>query len=113
MLKHNQLHLYLHEDFLDSEMDEIAEMFLSKKLNPVEVDLVCLILYNETNKIAITNEENIKDQIKRIIEKRYKKYSNSKIDLRQNPILNRITYIVFPVWEFEELAKEFEKQMGE
>ena len=42
-----ELHLYLHEDFLDPEMDEIAEMFLSKKLNPVEVDLVCLILYND------------------------------------------------------------------
>ena len=108
-----ELHLYLHEDFLDPEMDEIAEMFLSKKLNPVEVDLVCLILYNETNKISITNEEDIKGQIKHIIEKRYEEYANSKIDLRQNPILSRITYIVFPVWKFDELAKAFEKQMGE
>ncbi len=108
-----ELHLYLHEDFLDPEMDKIAEMFLSKKLNPVEVDLVCLILYNELNKIAITDEEDIKGQIKHIIEKRYEEYANSKIDLRHNPILSRITYIVFPVWKFDELAKAFEKQMGE
>ncbi len=108
-----ELHLYLHEDFLDPEMDEIAEMFLSKKLNPVRVDLVCLILYNETNKIAITNEEDIKVQIKHIIEKRYEEYDNRKIDIKKNPVLNRITYIVFPVWKFDELAKAFEKQMGE
>lgn len=108
-----ELHLYLHEDFLDPEMDEIAEQFLSKKLKPVEVDLVCLILYNETSKIAITSEEEIKGQIKQIIEKRYEEYDNSKIDFGRNPILNRITYIVFPVWKFDELARAFEKQMGE
>ncbi len=108
-----ELHLYLHEDFLDPEMDEIAEMFLSKKLKPVEVDLVSLILYNETNKIAFTSEEDIKSQIKQIIEKRYEDFDSSKIDLIRNPILNRITYIVFPVWKFDELAKKFEKQMGE
>lgn len=107
------MHLYLHEDFLDPEIDEIAEMFLNKKLNPVEVDLVCLILYNETNKIAITNETDIKDQIKQVIEKRYKEYDNRKIDIRKNPILSRITFIVFPVWKFDELVKAFEKQMGE
>ena len=108
-----EMHLFLHEDFLDPEMDEIAEMFLNKKLKPFEVDLVCLILYNETNKIAVTNEEDIKEQIKHIIEKRYEEYDNSKIDLRQNPVLSRITYIVFPLWKFDELAKAFEKQMGE
>lgn len=94
-------------------MDEIAELFLRKRLHPVEVDLVCLILYNDTNKIATTNEEDIKSQIKHIIEKRYTEYDNVRIDLGQNPILNRITYIVFPVWKFDELTKAFEKQTGE
>lgn len=108
-----ELHLYLHEDFLDPEMDKIAEMFLSKKLKPVEVDLACLILYNETSKIAVTSEEDIKGQIKQIIEKRYKEFNNNKIDIGENPVLNRMTYIVFPVWKLDELAKEFEEQMGE
>ena len=109
----NEVHLYLHEDFLDPEMDEIAELFLNKKLKPVQIDLVCLILYNETVKINETNEEDIKSQILQIIEKRYGAFDNRKINIGENQILNRITYIVFPVWKFDELAGEFEKQMGE
>ena len=108
-----ELHLYLHEDFLDPEMDEIAELFLNNQLSHVSVDLVCLILYNETSKIAVTSEDEIKEQIRGIIEKKFSNFDNSKIDVEQYPILNRITYIVFPVWKFDELAEEFEKQMGE
>lgn len=106
-----ELHLYLHEDFLDPEMDEIAERFLSNRLSPVTIDLVCLILYNETKSFEITSEDEIKRQIKQIIENRYRGFDNSKLDFDQFPILNRITYIVFPVWKFDELAKEFEKHI--
>ena len=108
-----ELHLYLHEDFLDPEMDKVAELFLQKKLNPVEISLVCLILYTETDGISITSEDDIRNQIKRIIEKRYRGFDSNLIDFQRNPILNRITYIVFPVWKFDELVREFEKQLGE
>ena len=33
----------------------------------------------------------------------------NKIDMRKNPILSRITYIVFPVWDLKELAEKFQK----
>lgn len=104
----NELNLYLHEDFLDKELDLIAESLLNNTLPNVKYELVSLVLYNENQKIAVTNEADIKEQIEKIIQERYRSFDNSKIDINGNPILKRITYIVFPVWNFDKLAKEFQ-----
>lgn len=104
-----ELNLYLHEDFLDDELDKVAELFLSNQLSNVQIELTCLIMYNEDAEIKITDENDIKAQIKRVIEERYSSYDKSNIDINSNPILKRITYIVFPIWKFDELASEFQK----
>lgn len=104
-----ELNLYVHENFLDEEMNEIAERYLSNTLDSVEVRLVSIITYNEVKQLTKDSEENIKKQIEKIIEEKYKGYDNSKIDLKTNPILSRITYIVFPVWDLKELAERFQK----
>jgi hypothetical protein len=104
--KHREeLNLYIHEDFLDSEMNEIAESYLEGTLENVEIHLVSIITYNETKKINITSQEKIHEQIETIIKERFKNFDKTKIDIELNPILGRITYIVFPVWELEQLAK--------
>ena len=36
---------------------------------------------------------------------------NNKIDIENNPILRRITYIVFPVWDLKGLVEEFQKMI--
>lgn len=51
-----ELGLYLHEDFLDKDMDAVAEGILENTLPNVEVELVSLILYSETKAISGTNE---------------------------------------------------------
>lgn len=107
----SELGLYLHEDFLDKDMDIIAEGILENTLPNVEVELVSLILYSETKTISGTNEGEIKEQIKNIIQNRYKAFDNEKIPIKDNPILHRITYIVFPIWKFEELATEFQNML--
>jgi hypothetical protein len=101
----------VHEDFLDDEMNKIAEDYLNNKLDPVEIHLVSIITYNETSKINKTNQKDIQTQIERIIEKRYKKFDKSKIDIDTNSILKRITYIVFPVWDLKELAERFQRML--
>ncbi len=107
----SELGLYLHEDFLDKDMDIIAEGILENTLPNVEVELVSLILYSETKTISGTNEGEIKEHIKNIIQNRYKAFDNEKIPIKDNPILRRITYIVFPIWKFEELATEFQNML--
>ena len=65
------------------------------------------ILFNTlTGAVFKLNEE-----YKKIIEEKYKNFDNNKIDIDNNPILGRITYIVFPIWELDELLKEFQKQL--
>lgn len=104
--KHREeLNLYIHEDFLDSEMNEVAESYLEGTMENVEIHLVSIITYNETKKINITSQDMIHEQIETIIKERFKKFDNDKIDVKSNPILSRITYIVFPVWELEQLAR--------
>ena len=106
-----ELNLYVHEDFLDSEMNKIAESYLNNTLSGVQVQLVSIVVYNETKPLNQTTEEDIKKQIKTIIEERYKDFENSKIDIKKHPILKRITYIVLPVWELDQVAKDFQNKL--
>lgn len=105
----SELQLYLHEDFLDAELDAVAEALLNNRLPNLETELVCLVLFNETQKLTLSNETEIKRQIEEVIKKRYSDFDNAKIDIENNPILKRITYIIFPIWKFDELAEEFQK----
>jgi len=105
----NEINLYVHEDFLDAEMDKVAESYLNGTMKNVEVHLVSIITYNETKKLNITNQADILAQIERVIRDRYYSFDNDKIDIPHNPILNRITYIAFPVWDLEQLAQVFQE----
>ena len=106
-----EINLYLHEDFLDQKMNLIAEDYLQNKLEDVEIHLVSIVTYNEIKKIDYTNEDDIRDQISKIIHERYSQIDKTKIDISKNPILNRITYIVFPIWKLDELVKEFQSRI--
>ena len=105
----SELGLYVHEDFLDDEMNVVAEKYLNNTLKSVEIQLVSIVTYNELSKIDKIDENTIRNNIKKIIEDRYRNYDKNKIDMRKNPILSRITYIVFPVWDLNELAEKFQK----
>lgn len=107
--RRKELSLYVHEDFLDDELNQIAEAYLDNNLKPVEIHLVSIVTYNEVQSLSKTNEESIKIQIEKIIEEKYRDFDKSKIDLESNPILNRITYIVFPVWDLKDLAEKFQR----
>ena len=105
----SELGLYIHEDFLDDEMNIVAEKYLNNTLKSVEIQLVSIVTYNELSQIDKIDENTIRNNIKKIIEDRYRNYDKNKINMRNNPILSRITYIVFPVWDLKELAEKFQK----
>ena len=92
-------------------MNEIAESYLNNTLSGVQVQLVSIVVYNETKPLNQTTEEDIKKQIQTIIEERYKGFENSKIDIKKYPILKRITYIVLPIWELDQVAKDFQNKL--
>ena len=106
-----ELDLYIHEDFLDQEMNDVAEAYLEKTLENVQIQLVCIIVYHETKKLKKQTEEEVRNEITEIIKERYQKYDNKKIPIDENAILNRITYIVFPIWKLDELLKNFQDEL--
>ena len=106
-----EMNLYVHEDFLDAEMNEVAEAYLNNTLNDVEIHLVSIVTYNESKDLRFESEQDIRKQIEEIISNRYKQFDNNKIDLIRNPILKRITYIVFPVWDLKDLAEKFQRKI--
>ena len=106
-----EINLYVHEDFLDPEMDQIAEQYINNKLENVEVHLVCIVVYNETSDIKGNGKEEIMQKITNIIENKYANFDKKKIDTESNSILKRITYIVFPIWKLDELAIAFQQMI--
>lgn len=107
----SELQLYLHEDFLDSKLNQVAEDLLNNCLPNLETELVSLVLFDEAQKLTLDNEAEIKKQIERVIQERYSAFDKAKIDIESNPILKRITYIIFPIWKFDELAEEFQNMI--
>ena len=106
-----EINLYVHEDFLDPEMNKIAEQYINNKIENVEVHLTCIVVYNETSDIKGNNREEIMQKITSVIENKYANFDKKKIDTETNSILKRITYIVFPIWKLDELAKTFQQMI--
>ena len=106
-----ELKLYVHEDFLDHDMNRVAEDYLNNVLENVEVHLVSIVAYDENNKLEFDSEAGIRKQIESIIAERYRSFDKNKIDVEEHPILKRITYIVFPVWDLKGLVEEFQNMI--
>ncbi len=58
-----ELNLYIYDDFIDSDLLHIAKGFKNSTLKNCEIQLVSIIIYNESKKLNKTSEEDIKEQI--------------------------------------------------
>ena len=107
----DEINFYTHEDFLDPEMDEIAEQYINNTLKDIEVHLVSIVVYNETSDIMGNTRDEILQKITKVIENRYSNFDKDKVDIKNNAILKRITYIIFPIWKLDELGSVFQKML--
>jgi hypothetical protein len=106
-----ELRLYMYEEFIDKELIKITKDLINGKLPNAEFRLVTIIAYDETIQKNGSTREEILQSINTIISKRFSDFDKNKIDIAKYPILNRITYVVFPVWEFEKLIKDFSQNI--
>ena len=102
-----EIRLYLHEDFLDDHLQQVATDYINGNLVGAQVRLVSIVIYEETKQRQGNTRDEILESITQIITDRYKNFNNTKIDFASNQILSRITYIAFPVWGLGELIKSF------
>lgn len=107
-----ELDLYTYDDFLEPELEHIVKKYKEGTLEKVKYELVCLIVYNETNKITGDNEETIKESIREIIKNRCISFDKKNFENTEERILLRLNYIVFPIWKLDELLDNYQKRIG-
>lgn len=107
-----ELGRYVYDSFIDDSLIQIASDYKNGKLLNVEIQLVSVITYCENQKVEKKNELQIKDDIFKIIEGRGKGLDKKIFNKIETGILPRFNYIIFPVWELDELLKQFQKLIG-
>ena len=106
-----ELDLYLY-DFIDEKLKSIVKSYKRGTLENSKINLVCIIAYSEKDMKIGDNDAEIQKNIFNMIKKRCEKFNNENLNKHDNKHLDRIHYIIFPFWEFEELLKKFQKKIG-
>jgi len=104
----SELDLYTYDDFIDESLQDVAKKYKSGRLQNIRFELVCLVAYNETRTLDQKSEEQIKRDILSIIEERCRKIDNKLYDRLSSGVLDRMNYILFPVWNLDSLLESFD-----
>lgn len=107
-----ELDLYIYEDFLNEQLQEIAAAYKNGRLTDAEVHMVALVVYNETSNLAKKSESQIKEDIVKIIRERSSKLDRSIFNSIDANLLPRLNYIIMPVWKLDELIQLFQNKLG-
>lgn len=103
----NELILYQMDDFIDSELQKVATNLKDGQLSNVRFELVCLVTYEETKQIDGPTEKEIKTNIEACIAERWNKVPDDIYNDMKTHVVDRINYVVFPVWGLSELLVDF------
>ena len=108
----NEIGLYVYDSFIDDRLIEVATKYKNGKLENTEVHLVSIITYTETKKISKTSEQQIKQDIIKIIEERAGELENEIFNSIPSNLYPRFNYIILPVWELDKLIEQFQHLIG-
>lgn len=107
-----ELGMYIYDSFIDDSLIEIAKNYKNGILKNVEVHLVSVITYCENKKLNKENEDQIKSDIINIISERCGRIDKKNFKDIEEGLYPRFNYIIFPVWELDELLIKFQKHIG-
>lgn len=107
-----ELGLYVHDDFIEAPLIDVAESYKNGNLTDVYFELVCIIAYHENNKPKGDDEESIRKEILKAVEDKCSNIEDDLFNKIAKNILNRIHYIFFPVFEMDKLLDDFSTQIG-
>lgn len=107
-----ELGLYIYDSFISDELITIARNYKNGTLKDAEVHLVSIVTYEETNTFEKNSEQQIKEDIIKIIDERGAKIERTLFDLIDSGLQPRFNYIIFPVWQLDTLIQQFQKLIG-
>lgn len=102
-----ELILYAMDDFIAPELQGVAKKLIRGDLPDVRFELVCLVAYEETNKIGGSSESQIKTNIENCISNRWSGVADDIYEGIKTELIDRINYVVFPVWGLSKLLNDF------
>lgn len=103
----SEIGCYIAGDFLDQQMRHIADSYRNGTLLNTKVELVLIVIYEENQPKSASSEDEIRSEIKGIIERRFGDYNDAELANYDPMVLSRITYIAFPVWGLHSLLQSF------
>ena len=107
-----EIGLYVYESFIDDKLIDIASSYINGTLNNTEVHSVSIITYCETKSFLKKNEQQIKDDIIKIISDRGNELQREMFNCIEEHLQPRFNYIVLPIWQLDELIANFQKLIG-
>jgi hypothetical protein len=104
----SELDLYVFEDFVDEELEEVARGYLSGTLKDVEVHLVCMISYGHDEVVDGAGRDELLDGVLQKIRRDTAQIKKQWIEDRIPPRLRtRVHYVIFPVFDMPDLLSRF------
>ncbi|MBI1224107.1 MAG: DUF1837 domain-containing protein [Bacteroidetes bacterium] len=107
-----ELGLYVYDSFINEPLTNIAIAYKNGTLKNTEIHLVSIITYCENKSFEKNSEKEIKENIINIIAERGQGVDRKLFDQIEDGLLPRLNYIVFPIWELDELISQFQKRIG-
>jgi len=107
-----ELNLYVYDGFIETRLEDVVKRYKAGTLDPVRFELVCLIAYNETKALVKTKEDEIKKSIQDVISERCKGLEDKHYGACEAHVLERVNFIVFPIWALDELLDTFKNSIG-
>lgn len=107
-----ELNLYVHDGFIEPRLEDVAKKYKAGTLDNVRFELVCLIAYNENKALTMSNEAEIKKSIQSVIAERCKSLEDKDYGSCEAHVLDRVNFIVFPIWELDALLNTFQNSIG-
>lgn len=97
--------------FIEEELSPVASKLLRNELSDLEIHPVSIIIYNESTKLIGDNSIKIKQEIRETIKNQCEKIKAKAYEKILEADLDRLTYIIMPVWELDKLLDEFSKSL--
>lgn len=109
----DELDLYVYEEHLPKELQEVGEKYLNGTLKEIEVHLVCIIAYDNKSFKFGSNRQDILDGVIKNIRDDSSNIIKSKIFTSiPEHIKPRLNYIIFPIKEMNDLIEIFAEELG-
>lgn len=87
----------------------MAKLVKNNKLTPVQIELVCIVSYEETEKKSGSNETELKQCVENIVYERLTDFDKTFFNNKCAVTLDRLHLIVMPIWDFRDLLRDFEE----